>query len=242
LEERDKIIQQVKANLEKAQVYMKNQADKKRRDVELQVGDWVLVRLQPYIQQSVALRKNQKLGMRLFGPFMIIAKVGMVAYKLQLPEEAKIHSVFHVSQLMLFKGGATEQYLPLPLTMTEQGPVVLPSKVLDVRIIQQGQAKIPQVLIQWTNIPAQDATWENVQDIKVNFPKFNLEDKVLLKGDGIVMRQMKEKGVRDVESPNEEWRAPSRKNEGNSDPVYQETRKSTRTHKPNTTLKDFITT
>jgi hypothetical protein len=35
LEERDKTIQQVKANLEKAQVYMKNQDDKKRRDVEL---------------------------------------------------------------------------------------------------------------------------------------------------------------------------------------------------------------
>lgn len=56
------------------------------------------------------------------------------------------------------------------------------------------------------------------------------------------MRQMKEKGVRDAESPNEEWRAPSRKNEGKSDPVYQGKRKSTRTHKPNTTLKDFITT
>jgi hypothetical protein len=84
-------LQQLKGNLEKAQVYMKNQAYKKRRDIELKVGDWVLVWLQPYRQQFVALRKNQKLGMRFFGPFMIIAKVGAVAYKLQLPQEAKIH-------------------------------------------------------------------------------------------------------------------------------------------------------
>jgi hypothetical protein len=84
-------LQQLKGNLEKAQVYMKNQAYKKRRDIELKVGDWVLVWLQPYRQQFVVLRKNQKLGMRFFGPFMIIAKVGAVAYKLQLPQEAKIH-------------------------------------------------------------------------------------------------------------------------------------------------------
>jgi hypothetical protein len=84
-------LQQLKGNLEKAQVYMKNQAYKKRRDIELKVGDWVLVWLQPYRQQFVALRKNQKLGMRFFRPFMIIAKVGAVAYKLQLPQEAKIH-------------------------------------------------------------------------------------------------------------------------------------------------------
>lgn len=39
LGERDMIIQQLKVNLKKAQVYMKNQADRKRRDVELQVED-----------------------------------------------------------------------------------------------------------------------------------------------------------------------------------------------------------
>lgn len=95
-----------------------------------------MIKLQPYRQQYAALRKNHKLGMRFFGPFMILAKVGVVAYKLQLPEEAKIHSVFHVSQLKLFKGGTTEQYIPLPLTMTEIGPIILPFKVLEARVVQ----------------------------------------------------------------------------------------------------------
>ncbi|MCI43538.1 hypothetical protein A2U01_0064775, partial [Trifolium medium] len=82
---------------------MKGQADKKRQDVTMQVGDEVLVKLQPYRQHSAALRKNQKLSMKYFGPFKIIAKVGTVSYKLQLPSTARIHPVFHVSQLKLFK-------------------------------------------------------------------------------------------------------------------------------------------
>lgn len=66
LKERDKLLQQLKRQLERAQQYMKKQADKHRIDVTLQVGELVLVKLQPYRQQSVALRKNQKLGMRYF--------------------------------------------------------------------------------------------------------------------------------------------------------------------------------
>ena len=43
---------------------MKLQTDKKRRDTHLEVGDLALVKLQPYRQSSVALRKNQKLSLR----------------------------------------------------------------------------------------------------------------------------------------------------------------------------------
>lgn len=76
---------------------MKIQDDKKKRDVQFQIGDMVLVKLQPYCQHSVTLRKNDKLGLRYFSPFEIITKVGAVAYKLNLPNTAKIHAVFHVS-------------------------------------------------------------------------------------------------------------------------------------------------
>ncbi|MCI51126.1 GDT1-like protein 2, partial [Trifolium medium] len=91
----------------------------------------VLVRLQPYRQHSAALRKNQKLSMRYFGPFKIIAKVGAVAYKLELPTNAKIHPVFHITQLKEFKGGTEEPYIPLPLTTTDIGPTFTPTRVLD---------------------------------------------------------------------------------------------------------------
>lgn len=62
--------------------------------------------------------------MRYFGPFQIEAKIGVVAYKVTLHVEAKIHPVFHASQLKLFKGNAEDSYLPMPLTTAELGPVL----------------------------------------------------------------------------------------------------------------------
>ncbi|MCI23378.1 hypothetical protein A2U01_0044557, partial [Trifolium medium] len=155
---------------------MKKQADKNRTEVNLQVGELVLVKLQPYRQQSVALRKNQKLGMRYFGPFEIIARIGKVAYKLKLPDNAKIHPVFHVSQLKPFKGTTQDQYMPLPLTMSEVGPIIQPIEILDARTIVRGSQKVHQILIQWDQTTPVEATWEDFDDLQNKFPTLNLED------------------------------------------------------------------
>jgi hypothetical protein len=64
----------------------------------------LMVKVQPFRQQFVALRKNNKLGMWYLGPFEIIARVRHIAYKLKLPDHAKIRPIFHVSQLKPFKG------------------------------------------------------------------------------------------------------------------------------------------
>ena len=78
---------------------MKKQADKKHTDREFAVGDVVFLKLQPFIQTSVAQRPFQKLSFRYYGPYKVMERVGKVAYKLQLTSESKIHSVVHVSQL-----------------------------------------------------------------------------------------------------------------------------------------------
>ena len=192
LTNRDRILQQLKQHLERAQVYMKNQADKKRIDVSLEVGDLVLVKLQPYRQHSVTLRRNQKLGMRYFGPFPVTAKIGKVAYKLQLPDEAKIHPVFHISQLKPFKGVPHDQYMPLPLTTTDTSPIIAPVAILQTRSVKQGSSFIPQVLVQWENTTPAEATWENFNEMLDSFPNLNLEDKVVINGDGIAMNENRE--------------------------------------------------
>lgn len=79
LRDRNKIINLLKEHLLLAQNRMKLQADKHRTKREFQEGDWVYLRLQPYQQKSVSMRKNLKLSPRFYGPFRILKKIGTVA-------------------------------------------------------------------------------------------------------------------------------------------------------------------
>jgi hypothetical protein len=76
---------------------MKRQADKGRSERQFQVGDQVYLKLQPYVQSSLAPRSNQKLAFKFFGPYPVVRRIGSVAYKLKLPDDSSIHPVFHVS-------------------------------------------------------------------------------------------------------------------------------------------------
>nr|KYP70060.1 hypothetical protein KK1_009268 [Cajanus cajan] len=167
----DELLQQLKLNLAKAQNYMKQQADCKRREFQFNVGDFALVKLQPYQQYSVALQQSHKLGMKYIGPFEVITCIGYVAYKLKLPDSGHIHPVFHISLLKKFHSDAFQQYLPLPFTTNEFGPTIQPLQVLDVR----WEATIPS-----------EATWEDIDEIHKSYPHFNLEDRVVFDGKGIV--------------------------------------------------------
>ncbi|KAL4304486.1 hypothetical protein GQ457_10G025610 [Hibiscus cannabinus] len=119
LHDRDAILRELKHNLVRAQTRMMDQADKHRREVELEEGSWAFVRLQPYRQLSLRLRRHQKLSPRFFGPYRILQRVGPVAYKLDLPASTRIHPVFHVSQLRACKGQPMEQVTPLPLMLDD---------------------------------------------------------------------------------------------------------------------------
>lgn len=99
LKEKSMMNSLIQQHLARAQKRMKTQADKGRSERTFAVGDWVYLKLQPYVQASLAPRANQKLAFKLFGPFQVISRVGSVVYKLKLPDTSAIHPVFHVSQL-----------------------------------------------------------------------------------------------------------------------------------------------
>ncbi|GJW42695.1 hypothetical protein Tco_0071494 [Tanacetum coccineum] len=75
----------------------KSYADRRIKPLEFEVDDMVLLKVSPW-KGIVHFGKRGKLSLRYIGPFKILARVGPVAYTLELPEELKgIHSTFHVS-------------------------------------------------------------------------------------------------------------------------------------------------
>jgi hypothetical protein len=132
----------VHQHLSRAQLRMKSQADKHRSERSFSIGDSVYLRLQPYIQSSLAPRSNQKLAFRYFGPFKILSKVGSVAYKLELPASSRIHPVFHVSQLKK----AVVPSVPIAQLPQSLSGFQVPERVLQRRLNADG---LSQILVQW---------------------------------------------------------------------------------------------
>nr|GFC33704.1 retrotransposable element Tf2 [Tanacetum cinerariifolium] len=104
-----------------------------------------------YHPQSNGQTESHKLSKRFFGPFRILERIGLVAYRLDLPEESHIHNVFHISVLKKCNGDPLSQQQPLP----------------------------PH-FIGWQQQHPSEATWEPLEDFRKDFPTFNLEDKVFL--------------------------------------------------------------
>nr|GEY02171.1 putative ribonuclease H-like domain-containing protein [Tanacetum cinerariifolium] len=78
---------------------LKSYADLKRKPMEFQVGDKVMLKFSPW-KGVVRFGKRGKLNPRYIGPFNVLERVGDVAYKLDLPEElSRVYNTFHVSNL-----------------------------------------------------------------------------------------------------------------------------------------------
>ena len=83
--------------LKRAQDKQKQYAGRRRSELELQVGDEVLLLTRNFPVKVVA-GGSQKLGPLYYGPFIVLEKY-TPAYKLDLPPHMKVHPIFHVSQL-----------------------------------------------------------------------------------------------------------------------------------------------
>ncbi|XP_020231808.1 uncharacterized protein LOC109812288 [Cajanus cajan] len=188
LSDRDEALRQLKFHLHRAQQTMKKNADKHRRQLEFSVGDWVYVKLRPHRQLSVARRINPKLSPRYYGPFQILSKVGVVAYKLQLPNTAQIHPVFHVSQLKRsVTKGSSLSAMPSGLISAEED-FPAPETVLAVREGKDSSCSA-EWLVLWKSQPVEEATWESAADIRAKFLDFSLEDKASFVGHGSPSKQ-----------------------------------------------------
>jgi hypothetical protein len=167
LQNRQLITELVK-HLNREVLRMKHQADKGHSERQFSVGDLVFLKLQPYVQSSLASRANQKLSYKFFRPFVVLEKVGSVVYKLDLPSSSAIHPVFHVSQLKKVIGKDVQVSASLP---SELSQFQYPELVLQRRIVQRGVRQVVQVPFKWSSSPAALATWEDMEALQQKFPE-----------------------------------------------------------------------
>lgn len=97
------------------------------------------LKFQPYRQTSMAFRGSMKLAPHFFGPYQIIEKVRMVAYRLALPSGSQIHNVFHVSLLRKHLGTITLTSTQLPPIIDDSIILPQPETILDRRVIHKGK-------------------------------------------------------------------------------------------------------
>jgi hypothetical protein len=166
----------LRAQLLRAQHWMKSYADKNRSERQFKEGDQVLLKLQPYAQQSVVNRPYPKLSYKYFGPYRILERIGPVAYKLELPNAAQVHPVFHVSQLKPFTANYSPAYSTLPSTPELVATTHVPVSILQRRLVKKGNTATPQVLIRWAHVPDDCATWEDYYVLKNRYPDATLWD------------------------------------------------------------------
>ncbi|KAK6125544.1 hypothetical protein DH2020_040707 [Rehmannia glutinosa] len=151
----------------------KSYADKRRKDLEFEVGDEVFLRLSPR-KGLINPKKGGKLSPRYVGPYKILQRIGKLAYRLEFPAPyAGMHDVFHVSRLKKYQPDLghiiTRDTPPLleNLSYTER-----PIWIIDQQIRQLRKREIPMVKVVWQNHNRdEDATWEMEEDMRNQYPE-----------------------------------------------------------------------
>ncbi|GJR17150.1 putative reverse transcriptase domain-containing protein [Tanacetum coccineum] len=161
-------ILQIKDRLKVARDRQKSYADKRRKPLEFSVGDYVLLKVSPWIG-VVRFGKKGKLAPRFVGPFEIIEKVSLVAYRLDLHEELNgVHDMFHVSNL---KKCLADPTLKVPLDEIQVDAklnfVEEPVEILEREFKKLKHSRVAIVKVRWNSKRDPEFTWEREDQMKL---------------------------------------------------------------------------
>ncbi|GJX41046.1 putative reverse transcriptase domain-containing protein [Tanacetum coccineum] len=120
--------------------------------LDFRKGDKVMLKVSPW-KGVIRFGKRGKLNPHYIGPFKIIAKVGTVAYRFELPKKlSRVHSTFHVSKL---KKCLADEPLAIPLDEIQVDDklhfIEEPVEIMDREVNRLKQSRIPIVKVCWNS-------------------------------------------------------------------------------------------
>ena len=154
-----------------AQSRQKSYADVRRRPLEFDIGDRVFLKVMPK-RGVVRFGKRGKLSPRFSGPFEVLKRIGIVAYRLVLPPSmSSVHEVFHVSML--------RKYTPDPAHVVDWGQIEVdtdetfeerPVYIVDSRDQVLRRKTVRLVLVLWRHYGVEESTWECEDTMRATYP------------------------------------------------------------------------
>ena len=129
---------------------MKQQADKKRKEHTFQEGDMVWLSSKNFSWKHGC----RKLLPKYMGPFKLLRSIGANAFALELPQEWRIHNVFHVSLLKPVAPG-TRYWSPKPVQIVDGIPEWEVSQILKHR----GSLERMEYLVSWVGYGPEHHSW-----------------------------------------------------------------------------------
>ncbi|GJR80849.1 hypothetical protein Tco_0151634 [Tanacetum coccineum] len=132
----------------------------------------VLIKENLKAARDLRFGKKGKLAPRYVGPFEILERIGLVAYKLRLPEELNsVHDTFHVSNLKKYLADANlhvslnEIKIDKNLHFVEE-----PIEIMDCEVKSLKRSRIPLVKVRCNSKRSPEFTWEREVYMKSKYP------------------------------------------------------------------------
>ncbi|GJZ08484.1 putative reverse transcriptase domain-containing protein [Tanacetum coccineum] len=170
----EKIVQ-IRQCLQAARDRQRSYANVRRKPLEFQVGDHVMLKVSPR-KGVIRFGKQINLNPRYIRPFKILKRVDPVAYNLELPVElSNVHSTFHVSNL---KKCLSDESLVIPMKELRLDDklnfVEEPIEIIDREVKKLKQSRIPIVKVRWNSKRGPELTWEREDQIRAKYSRLFL--------------------------------------------------------------------